>query len=88
MIVIKCFAEGYHYDYSAESIEEGLEAFKDEMGMDPESWEEIPEEKWDERLIQCYGDNDTTNEPFQMTIREAAMSGAPQMIFTNDQEFF
>lgn len=88
MIVIKCFAEGYHYAYSADSTEEALEAFKNEMGMDPECWVEIPEEKWDERFIQCYEDNDTTNQPFLMTIRETAMSGAPQMIFTNDQAYF
>lgn len=84
MKVFKFTSGDYYYAYSGNTEEEAREKLFDEVGeMDIDEVEEIQEERWDDRVIAIYEDNDMETEPFYTTIREV-ICDTPGMIFTND----
>jgi hypothetical protein len=88
MKVFKIYSEDYYYAYSSETEEDAVKLFIEEQGdLFIDKIEEIPESKWDEKVINVWEDNDFDTEPWQVSIREE-ISKTPQLIFTNDYSNF
>lgn len=88
MKVFKFTSGEFYYAYSGETEEEAMETLLWDHGeMKIDSVEEIPESKWDEKVINIWEDNNFETEPYQVSIREV-LSNQPSMIFTNDMSDF
>lgn len=88
MKVFKFNCGEFYYAYSGENEQAAREALIEEQSPNMiGSVEEIPEEKWDEKIISMYEDNDRTKEPFKISIREAMIGDTPELIFSNDTAF-
>lgn len=84
MKVFKIHSNELYYAISANSEEEAKVYLFDSVGKMPiDKIEEIPESKWDEKIIQVYEDNNTENDCFYISIREA-MDNEPMIVYTND----
>jgi len=89
MKVFKFHSDDLYYAYSGRDEQEAKETLENELGdIEIDEVEEIPESKWDEKIITSWEDNDTENEPFMLSIRDVMSENHPQMIFTNDMSFF
>jgi hypothetical protein len=78
------FSNDYFYAYSGETEEEAKKQLFEEFGeMDIDKVDEIPESKWDDKIINIYEDNDFSKKPFKESIR-SVISNEPQLLFTND----
>lgn len=84
MKVIKFWCGDTFYAFAAETEELAKAKFEEEIGEDITETEEIPETEWDNKNIACWEDNDTSKEPFFMSIHEIICGIEPQMVFTND----
>lgn len=84
MKVFKFFIEENFYAYAAQTEEKARYYFNNEIGDDCDKCEEIPESEWDEKTLSIYPDNDFSQEPFKVSIREAICGTGPQFIYTND----
>ena len=87
MVVIKFYCGELYYAFAAQTKELATSAFQEQVDENYTSCEEIPEEKWDEKFITIYEDNDISKETWKESIREAICGKEPQMIFTNDDTF-
>lgn len=94
MKVFKIFADQFIYAIAALTEEEARAHFAYEIKDisssvgDIDKVEEIPQDKWEEKNIEMHEDNDTENEPFYISIREAICGEDPQLLFTNDNSMF
>ena len=86
MRVFKITCGDYYYGYTGGTPIQAIDNFKAELGEDEiDEIEEIPESEWDKKEITIYEDNDTSKNPFFVSIREVMDNSCfPSMIFTND----
>jgi hypothetical protein len=89
MKVFKITIENYFYAIYAENIEDAITFLSEEIGVfNDYKIEEIPESEWDKKDIKIYEDNDTSTEPFYVSIREEICGKEDQLLFTNDFSTF
>ena len=89
MKVFKITIENYFYAIYAENIEDALTFLSEEIGnFDYSEIQEVPESEWDKKDIKIYEDNDTSTEPFYVSIREEICGKEAQLLFTNDFSTF
>ena len=89
MKVFKITIENYIYAIYAKNIEDALIFLSEEIGIfNNYKIEEIPESEWDKKDIKIYEDNDTSTEPFYVSIREEICGKEAQLLFTNDFSTF
>ena len=89
MKVFKITIENYIYAIYAKNIEDALIFLSEEIGIfNNYKIEEIPESEWDKKDIKIYEDNDTSTEPFYVSIREEICGKEAQLVFTNDFSTF
>lgn len=89
MKVFKITIENYIYAIYAENIEDAITFLSEEIGIfDDYKIEKIPESEWDKKDIKIYEDNDTSTEPFYVSIREEICGNEAQLLFTNDFSTF
>ena len=85
MKVFKFSSGDTYWAYSGETVGIAMNQLFDEVGeMDIDNIEEIPESEWDELKISIWEDNDTSKEPFKISIRNQMTGDYPQQIFTNE----
>lgn len=63
-----------YYAVSGKTRKAALEYLLDDMSIEEKditSEEEIPKEKWDEKFISVWEDNDTSKKPFKISINDA-----------------
>lgn len=88
MRVFKFFSEGQYYAFAGKDEQHAREALYELCGEIPiTNVEEIPKEKWNEKTISVYEDNDTEKEPIKLSILECLEGDEPTMIFTNDPDY-
>ncbi len=84
MKVYKFYSDECFYAVSGNTENEAKEHLFDCAGeMIIDKSEEIPESKWDEKIIEMYEGNDTDGVQFFVSIREE-LQNEPTLIFTND----
>ena len=89
MKVFKITIENYFYAIYAENIEDAITFLAEEIGVfNDYRIEEIPESEWDKKDIKIYEDNDTSKEPFYVSIREEIIGNETQLVYTNDFSTF
>ena len=89
MKVFKITIENYFYAIYAENTEDALMFLSEEIGnFDYSEIQEVPESEWDKRDIKIYEDNDTSKEPFYVSIREEIIENETQIVYTNDFSTF
>ena len=89
MKVFKITIENYFYAIYAENIEDAITFLSEEIGVfNDYRIEEIPESEWDKKDIKIYEDNDTSKEPFYVSIREEIIGNETQLVYTNDFSTF
>ena len=88
MKVFKFYCDEFHYVFAAETKELAIEEFKEQTGDLWDSIEEIPESKWDEKIISIYEDNDLEKETWKTSIRDIICGNEPQLVCTNDDSYF
>ena len=89
MKVFKITIENYFYAIYAENIEDAITFLFEEIGVfNDYRIEEIPESEWDKKDIKIYEDNDTSTEPFYVSIREEICGKEAQLVYTNDFSTF
>ena len=89
MKVFKITIENYIYAIYAKNIEDALIFLSEEIGIfNNYKIEEIPESEWDKKDIKIYEDNDTSKEPFYVSIREEIIGNETQLVYTNDFSTF
>ena len=89
MKVFKITIENYFYAIYAENIEDAITFLSEEIGVfNDYRFEEIPESEWDKKYIKIYEDNDTSTEPFYVSIREEICGKEAQLVYTNDFSTF
>ena len=89
MKVFKITIENYFYAIYAENIEDAITFLSEEIGVfNDYKIEEIPESEWDKKDIKIYEDNDTSTEPFYVSIREEIIGNETQLVYTNDFSTF
>ena len=89
MKVFKITIENYFYAIYAENAEDAITFLSEEIGaFDNYKIEEIPESEWDKKDIKIYEDNDTSTEPFYVSIREEICGKEAQLVYTNDFSTF
>ena len=89
MKVFKITIENYIYAIYAKNIEDALIFLSEEIGIfNNYKIEEIPESEWDKKDIKIYEDNDTSTEPFYVSIREEICGKEAQLVYTNDFSTF
>ncbi len=89
MKVFKITIENYFYAIYAENIEDAITFLSEEIGVfNDYRIEEIPESEWDKKDIKIYEDNDTSTEPFYVSIREEIIGNETQLVYTNDFSTF
>jgi hypothetical protein len=87
MKVFKFFSKENVYAIAASSQILAEEYLKDDMNIESfDKVEDVPQDKWDEKIIEMYEDNDREKEQFYISIREAICGDEPQIIFTNDSD--
>lgn len=74
------------YMYSGRDEEEALENLTDSLchTLIVSSVKEIPESKWNEKIVKVYEANDIEKKTFMISIHEAMSLDAPQLLATND----
>lgn len=88
MKVFKFYSDDFFYGYSGNTEEEAKQSMIEEMGdIEIDNVEEIPEDKWDDKFIKTWEDNDFEKEPYMLSIRDI-IDDKPGMIFTNDYSTF
>ena len=89
MKVFKITIENYFYAIYAENIEDAITFLSEEIGVfNDYRIEEIPERERDKKDIKIYEDNDTSTEPFYVSIREEICGKEAQLVYTNDFSTF
>ena len=89
MKVFKITIENYFYATYAENIKDAIAFLSEEIGVfNDYKIEEIPESEWDKKDIKIYEDNDTSTEPFYVSIREEICGKEAQLVYTNDFSTF
>ena len=89
MKVFKITIENYFYAIYAENIDDALMFLSEEIGnFDYSEIQEVHESEWDKRDIKIYEDNDTSKEPFYVSIREEIIGNETQLVYTNDFSTF
>jgi hypothetical protein len=89
MKVFKITIENYFHAIYAENIDDALMFLSEEIGnFDYSEIQEIPESEWDRKNIKIYEDNDTSKEPFYVSIREEIIGNETQLVYTNDFSTF
>lgn len=86
--VFEFVKKGYTYTIKAKSKEEARQYLADELDIKIKNCIEIQESEWDKPSIKVYEDNNTDNEPYFMSIREAFHSKEAELICTNDWSLF
>lgn len=84
MNVFEFIADGYKYGIAAQTFEEAEQFLFDEYADTYESHKEIPKSEWDKPFITMYEDNDTTTEPFILSINDVLSSNEPQILYSTD----
>jgi hypothetical protein len=78
-----------YYAYSGDTEQKAKNQLFEEIGeMEIDKVKEIPESKWDEKIINSWEDNDFEKEPEKLSIRESIVGDYPQMVYTNDFSTF
>jgi activator of HSP90 ATPase len=89
MRVFKISIGEYIYGIYAKDSVEAISFLHEEIGyLKVDKIQEIPESEWDKKDIKIYEDNDTSTEPFFVSIREEICGNEAQLIFTNDFSTF
>ena len=90
MKIFKIKIENYFYAIYAKNINDALIFLSEEIGYFEieKPTEEIPESEWDRKNIKIYEDNDTSKEPFYVSIREEIIGNETQLVYTNDFSTF
>ena len=88
MRVFKFYCGELYYAYAAQTKEEAVQQFTDDIGDYFTVCEEIPESEWDKKVIKIWEYNDFNKKPFKVSIRESIIGTEPQQIFTNDHSNF
>ena len=90
MKVFKFYTGGYIYSIYSKTEEQAAIFLQEEIGYFEieKPTEEIPESEWDRKNIKIYEDNDTSTEPFYVSIREEICGKEAQLLFTNDFSTF
>jgi len=84
MKVFKFYSSDDWYMYSGKTKEEAKEALLYEQGIEIDKIEGVPESEWDKKDILIYPDNDETQEPFFVSIREQMLGNTPMIICTTE----
>lgn len=92
MRVFKFTIENLHYAVSGKDREAALKHLREEVfvsyeASEIESEEEIPKEKWNDKTITVYEDNDQESDPFMCSINDIMDKKFPMLIYTNDPDF-
>ena len=90
MKVFKFYTDGYIYSIYSKTEEQAATFLQEEIGYFEieKPTEEIPESEWDRKNIKIYEDNDTSKEPFYVSIREEIIGNETQLVYTNDFSTF
>lgn len=91
MKVYKFKVESVFYAISGKDKQEALDFLIEDLGIDMNNIlfeKEIPKEKWNEKIIDCWEDNDMEKEPFKISINDIIDEKEPMVIFTNDYSIF
>ena len=85
MKVFKITVDKFYYAIYAENKTEAIAYLIEQIGdFEDEVIEEISESEWDEKIINIWEDNDTSKQPFKVSIREEICGNEPQLLYTND----
>lgn len=84
MKVFEFIADGYKYGIASQTFEEAEKFLFDEYADTYESQKEIPSIEWDKPFITMYEDNDTSSEPFNVSINDVLCGNEPQIIYSTD----
>ncbi len=85
MKVFKITIGEYYYGIYSKDSTEAIIFLHEQIGcVKIDNIEEIPESEWDKKFIAMYEDNDTTKEPFFISIRDEIYEDEEQLVFTND----
>ena len=77
------------YGIYAETQELAIEYYNEEVGEDTyDSIKEIPESEWHIQNIHEYEDNDTSTEPFLVSINDVICGEETQLVFSNNYDLF
>ena len=88
MKVFKFYSGDYYYAYSGHDENEARQTLFDDIGeIEIDKVEEIPESKWDKKVVSTWEDNDLEKEPYKVSIRDNMMGEIPTQVFTNDLGF-
>lgn len=89
MKVYKVYSEDYYYMVSATTEKEAIDCALDWVGdFEVEKLVEVPESEWDKKDITMYEDNNMSDEPYFVSIREQMSTGTPEFICTNDSDMW
>ena len=76
-----------HYYYvCGKTEEEALEEFKSLVETKIVTFEEVPEEEWDNITVSDY--ESIHDDPEELTMREILPTAYASLVGTNDEEFF
>ena len=90
MRLFKYTLDSYHYAQSGNDETEARKELAEFLGVEEKDLtlsEEILKDKWDEKTITCYEDNNIENEPFMISINDIIDSKYPMIVFTNDRSW-
>jgi hypothetical protein len=88
MKVFKIYCGELYYGYAAETKEEAINIFTEEIGDLYTVVEEVSESEWDDKIISEWENNDITKNPYKISIREAICGTNAQMIFSNNNSLW
>lgn len=88
MKVFEFFYDGHKYVIIADSYDEAISFFKEELFDDePERYCEIPESDWDSKFINYCEDNDPEKETLKLSVRESMCENITYLLATTDEDF-
>jgi len=90
MKVFKIYTGGYFYAIYSTTEEQAVIFLQEEIGYFEieKPTEEIPESEWNVKNIMIYEDNDTSTEPYYVSIREEICGKEDQLLYSNDFSIF
>lgn len=77
----------YRCAINAENKELATDHFKLIVSDEIDEVNEIPQEKWDEKIIKYHEDNDSEKPEFHLSIRDVITSDIG-IVYTNDNSLF
>jgi activator of HSP90 ATPase len=84
MKIFEFSRNGKTYTVKSESKSSASKYLLDEYGVDIKNCIEIPESEWDNKKIEVFEDNNTENEPFHISLRDACLGDGTELLGTND----